>query len=219
MNQRGIQSLMGAMETRVAKLRFLVLDAMGVIYSVGDDVRGILCPFLAEKGGSQDFSKILEHYELASLGKISASELWKAIDLDPALEDEYLRRYKLTDGLIDFLKAIVARGFQVWCLSNDLSQWSRKLRALFGLERYFHSFVISGDVGVRKPDRAIFEHFLQRLEVSSSDVVFVDDQIKNLDVAVGLGFSTVLFAPAGHDLTSGGHRVAATFNELLYLLS
>ncbi len=33
-------------------MRVLVLDAMGVIYPVGDDVRGLLCPFITAKQGA-----------------------------------------------------------------------------------------------------------------------------------------------------------------------
>lgn len=200
-------------------MKVLVLDAMGVIYPVGDDVKGLLCPFVAEKGGARNILEIEKYYVLASLGKMSANEFWEAINLDPALEEEYLQRYKLSDGLIDFLKTVVLRGLKVWCLSNDLLEWSVKLRARYGLEAYFNGFVISGDVGVRKPDPAIFKHLLQRLDASPRDAVFVDDQRKNLDVAAQLGLGTVLFAPADNDLTSERHRVATTFNELLSLLS
>lgn len=200
-------------------MKVLVLDAMGVIYSVGDDVKDLLCPFIEEKGITKDIAEIEGLYDLASLGKMSASEFWEAIDLAPTLEDEYLQRYTLTDGLIDFLKAVKAQGFQVWCLSNDLSEWSRKLRTRFGLVNYFRGFIISGDVGVRKPDRAIFEYLVRQLDVSPDNAVFVDDQWKNLDTAARLGFKTVLFAPAGHNLTDDRHQVVATFNELLLLLS
>lgn len=200
-------------------MKVLVLDAMGVIYSVGDDVRDLLCPFIKEKGVTKDISETERLYDLANLGKMSASEFFKAIDLDPTLEDEYLQRYKLTDGLVDFLTAVNLRGFQVWCLSNDLLEWSRKLRVRFGLNEYFRGFIISGDVGVRKPDRAIFEYLVRQLDVSPDNAVFVDDQRKNLDTAAELGFKTVLFAPAGHDLTDERHQVVATFNELLLLLS
>ena len=64
-------------------MKNLVLDAMGVIYSVGDDVRDLLLPYIKEKGGIQDFSKIWDIYHSASLGHMPSSELWKAVGLNP----------------------------------------------------------------------------------------------------------------------------------------
>ncbi len=196
-------------------MRILVLDAMGVIYSVGNDDRDLLCPFVEEKGGTKDTSKIEMLYHATSLGNISSAELWEALGLDPGLEDEYLQQYKLTDGLTDFLEAVNSQGYEVWCLSNDISEWSKKLRARFGLDKYIRGFVISGDVGVRKPEQAIFDHLIGQLTVSPRDAVFVDDQRRNLDVAAALGFSTILFVPAGHDLTDEKHIVAASFADVL----
>jgi putative hydrolase of the HAD superfamily len=196
-------------------LRILVLDAMGVIYSVGNDDRDLLCPFVEEKGGTKDVSKIEMLYHSTSLGNMSSAELWKAVGLDPGLEDEYLQRYKLTDGLTDFLEAVNSQGYEVWCLSNDISEWSKKLRARFGLDKYVRDFVISGDVGVRKPEQAIFDHLIGQLTVSPRDAVFVDDQRRNLDVAAALGFNTILFVPAGHDLIDEKHIVATSFADVL----
>jgi putative hydrolase of the HAD superfamily len=196
-------------------LRILILDAMGVIYSVGNDDRDLLCPFVEEKGGTTDVSKIEMLYNSTSLGNMSSAELWKAVGLDPGLEDEYLQRYKLNDGLTNFLEAVNSQGYEVWCLSNDISEWSKKLRARFGLDKYVRGFVISGDVGVRKPEQAIFAHLIGQLTVSPRDAVFVDDQRRNLDVAAALGFSTILFAPAGHDLTDEKHIVATSFADVL----
>ena len=195
-----------------------MLDAMGVIYSVGDDVKDLLCPFIEERGGIKDISKIEQFYHSASLGDMTASELWKSVGLNPRLEDEYLQRHELTNGLIDFLEAIKSRGIVTWCLSNDLSEWSKKLRVRFGLDKYFSGFIISGDVGVRKPDRAIFEHLVGRLDVSPCEVVFVDDNQRNLDSAAVFGFDTIFFTPARHNLTDVKHQVAATFNDILELI-
>jgi HAD superfamily hydrolase (TIGR01509 family) len=199
-------------------LRILVLDAMGVIYSVGNDDRDLLCPFVEEKGGTKDVSKIEMLYRSTSLGNMSSAQLWEAVGLDPGLEDEYLQRYELTDGLIDFLEAVNSQGYEVWCLSNDISEWSKKLRARFGLDKYIRGFVISGDVGVRKPEQAICNHLIGQLTAGPRDAVFVDDQQRNLDVAAALGFNTILFAPAGHDLTDEKHIVATSFVEVLQWL-
>jgi HAD superfamily hydrolase (TIGR01509 family) len=200
------------------KLRAIVLDAMGVIYSVGDDVIDLLCPFIAEKGGDKDISKIQSLYDSASLGNMCASEFWEAVGINPSLEDEYLIRYQLTNGLVEFLEEIKKGGYEVWCLSNDLSEWSKKLRIRFELDNYFHGFVISGDVGSRKPDRAIYSILLSRLSTDPGNAVFVDDRLKNLDSAAALGFKTVLFDPAGCGLADKRHRVASNFDDLLLLL-
>ena len=154
-------------------------------------------------------------YNSTSLGNMSSAEFWEAVGLNPGLEDEYLQRYELTDGLTDFLEAVNSQGYEVWCLSNDISEWSKKLRARFGLDRYIRGFVISGDAGVRKPEQAIFDHLINQLTVSPHDAVFVDDQRRNLDVAAALGFNTILFAPAGQDLTDEKHVVATNFADVL----
>jgi FMN phosphatase YigB (HAD superfamily) len=196
-------------------VRIIVLDAMGVIFSVGNDDRDLLCPFVEEKGGTKDVSKIEMLYNSASLGNMSSAEFWKAVGLDPGFEDEYLQRYGLTDGLIVFLETVNSQGYEVWCLSNDISEWSKKLRARFGLNEYIRGFVISGDVGVRKPEQTIFDHLINQLAASPRDAVFVDDQRRNLDVAAALGFGTILFAPASHDLTPEKHVAATSFADVL----
>jgi putative hydrolase of the HAD superfamily len=188
---------------------------MGVIYSVGKDDRDLLSPFVEEKGGTKDVSKIEILYNAASLGYMSSAEFWEAVGLDPGLEDEYLQRYGLTDGLITFLETVNSQGYEVWCLSNDVSEWSKKLRARFGLNKYVRGFVISGEVGARKPEQTIFDHLINQLTANPREAAFVDDQRKNLDVAAALGFSTILFTPAGHDSTAEQHIVATSFADVL----
>jgi len=200
-------------ETR--EMRTLVLDAMGVIYRVGNDNTDLLCPFVREKGGIEDVSRILALYHAASLGEMSSAALWRGVALSPGLEDEYLRRYELTEGIMDFLEAVNRQGYEVWCLSNDISEWSKKLRARFELDRYIRGFVISGDVRVRKPEQAIFDRLLERMAVNPHAAVFVDDQRLNLDAAAALGFRTVLFLLGSRDLSDEKHIVAASFADVL----
>jgi HAD superfamily hydrolase (TIGR01509 family) len=201
------------------KTKVAILDAMGVMYSVGDDVKDLLCPFIADKGGTNDIDKIARLYMAASLGNMTSNEFWQAAGVAPDLEDEYLQRHKLTEGLIEFIDAINSRGGEVWCLSNDLSEWAKKLRNRFKLGRYIRGFIISGDVGFRKPDPAIFQHLLKRIKVNAVDAVFVDDNLKNLDTANDLGFKTILFNASGENLSHSIHKSVRNFNELLHYLS
>jgi HAD superfamily hydrolase (TIGR01509 family) len=52
--------------------------------------------------------------------------------------------------------------------------------------------VISGEVGLRKPDPAIYELAAERLGLSPAACVFVDDLPGNLKPARALGMATVL---------------------------
>ncbi len=194
-------------------MKTLVLDAMGVIYTAGDDVAELLCPFIHENGGVADDRRIEALYHDASLGRLSASQFWEQVHLDPALEDAYLCRHRLSAGLLDFLCSAKPRLASIWCLSNDVSEWSRKLRERFDLSRFIDGFVISGDVGARKPDAAIFKRLLAQTGVSAESIVLVDDRPRNLDAAAALGFQTILFGSAGRKASQ--HYATTDFAHLL----
>ena len=61
--------------------RVLALDAMGVIYKNGDDVKDLLIPFISKSGGTEDTALIENQYHAASLGKISAEKFWQSVGL------------------------------------------------------------------------------------------------------------------------------------------
>jgi HAD superfamily hydrolase (TIGR01509 family) len=194
--------------------KVLALDAMGVIYWIGDDVADVLIPFIYEKGGTAERDEIEAAYNEASLGNIDAIEFWRRVGVSPDLEDEYLARLELSEGVIQFLQAALRQFERIVCLSNDLSAWSRKLRQRFGLEQHITGWYISGDIGHRKPASEIYRHMLQDLVVAPSQVVFVDDRIKNLSAANELGIQTIYFDPTRLG-NADGHRTVSTLATLL----
>ena len=191
---------------------------MGVIYAEANDGPNLLFPFIVEKGGCRDVQEILRLYNAASSGRISSAEFWTSAGVDPALEDEYLLRHRLSEGLTEFLDITRSSGTELWCLSNDVSEWSRKLRERFGLERYFRGFVISGDVGTCKPDATIYRRLLKESGFRAVDAVFVDDRLRNIEAANALGIRGVLFKPEPGDTQGHGYPVVNSFAELLGVL-
>lgn len=173
----------------------LVLDAMGVIFSSADDVAELLIPFVADKSGSLDEQVIQSAYLAASLGNISPDEFWGQVSVVAELEDAYLSRHSLNAGIPELLSHARANGISVWCLSNDVGRWSNKLRNNLGIEEYLEGSTISGDVGVRKPDKEIYEIMIQSCGYKIEDILFVDDREKNVSAARELGIDTVLFKP------------------------
>jgi putative hydrolase of the HAD superfamily len=55
----------------------------------------------------------------------------------------------------------------------------------------FDAVVISGEVGMRKPEPQIFVHVLELLGVRAEETVFVDDLRPNVDAAEALGLVCV----------------------------
>lgn len=195
-------------------LSILLLDAMGVIYVDGDDVKDLLIPFVIEHGGESDPKVIDAAYHEASVGRLSGHEFWERVGLSHDLEDKYLRRLTLTHDLAKLLENSASHFERIFCLSNDVSEWSFKLRRRFGLEPYFSGWFISGELGLRKPDPSIYERFLDNAEVAPGDVLFVDDRPRNLTAASKLGFEVVLYDPHGQQPENG----FTTIRRLMELL-
>jgi putative hydrolase of the HAD superfamily len=191
----------------------LALDAMGVIYQSGDDVAELLIPFIAANGGCTDGEFIEQAYLRASLGELTSAEFWRLAGIDPGLEDSYLSLHRLTDGIRDLLIEARHHAIEVCCISNDVAEWSVALRRRFRLESLIEPWFISGDIGIRKPGRGIYQAALAGLGCEASKVLFVDDRIRNLDAARELGIATVWLPlePGG----TGDHRRAGSVNEIL----
>ena len=173
----------------------LVLDAMGVIFKSADDVAELLIPFIAEKSGSIDEEVIQAAYFEASLGKISPNEFWRRVGVESGLEDEFLSRHSLNPGATELLSHARDSGVSIWCLSNDVGRWSEKLRNNLGVEEFLSGSIISGDVGVRKPDREIYEILIQSCGFEIEEILFVDDREKNAIASREAGIETITFHP------------------------
>jgi len=173
----------------------LVLDAMGVIFEAADDVGELLIPFIAEKSGSCNEETIQAAYLDVSLGSISADEFWNQVGVAAHLEDEFLSRHALNSGVVELLDWCRDSDIPVWCLSNDVGRWSQKLRARLNIETYLQGSIISGDVGLRKPDRQIYQALVEASGFPVEEFLFVDDREANVLAARELGIESLLHDP------------------------
>jgi putative hydrolase of the HAD superfamily len=187
---------------------------MGVIFAAADDVGELLIPFVATHGRN-DPSLVELKYLAASRGELAAEEFWEALDVDPRLEDDYLATHRLIDTTVELIRGAREAFDAVYCLSNDVGQWSRKLRRTFALEPFVDDWFISGDIGARKPDPEIYREVLARTGREPHDFLFVDDRRKNLDAASDLGFHTLLFSSGCSKVPADRHRQSSDLTELL----
>ncbi len=174
-------------------IHWVVLDAMGVVYTVGDDTNDLLVPFIRERNPAITREAINEVYLRASLGEISSRRFWDEVGLGeeyPDIESLYLDEV-VVDPEFRPVAMRLARQFRLGLLSNDVAEWSRYLRARRGLG--FDAVTISGDVHCRKPSPEIYRHFLRASGARPRECVFVDDRVKNLVAAAAHGFHTIRF--------------------------
>ncbi|CCQ73181.1 HAD family hydrolase [Magnetospira sp. QH-2] len=175
--------------------RILALDAMGVVYATRSITSEVVIPFLREHSCTITDRDIRWLYEEASKGRMTSASFWRRLGLDPSVEAECLRRYVLMPGLSEFL-AWARESFDgLYMLTNDVTEWSEALRGRFDLDRWFDDVLVSGDLGIRKPQRRAFRALVDRAGVTAVEMVFVDDKIANLDAAAALGMRTVHLAP------------------------
>jgi epoxide hydrolase-like predicted phosphatase len=76
-------------------------------------------------------------------------------------------------------------GIRTALLSNS---WGTEDYPRDGWDDMFDVVVISGEVGMRKPEPEIFTHTVELLGLQPADCVFVDDLRHNVEAAVELGF-------------------------------
>lgn len=74
-------------------------------------------------------------------------------------------------------------GIRTALLSNS---WGNRYPADFW-DGMFDAVVISGEVGMRKPEPEIYRHTLALLDLPATECVFVDDLLPNITAAVELG--------------------------------
>lgn len=182
-------------------ITWIIFDAMGVIFTIGDDTNELLVPFIQEYNSAIPRKTVNKFYLQTSLGKISARQFWTEVGLGslyPAIEKRYLDTKLFLDEEFIEIAWEMSQQYRIALLSNDVSEWSLYLRKRHGLN-FFSEIIVSCDVKCRKPDRTIFDSFLKISKATPQECVFVDDNCANLAAAQALGFKTLHFTRDGQN--------------------
>jgi putative hydrolase of the HAD superfamily len=127
---------------------------------------------------------------IASLGLPPPDEAQLAalIACDVASWTEY--RGEMWDLVREFRQA----GGRAAFLSNGVPEIMARIREDRGLDDLFDAVVVSCEVGLAKPDPAIYELTLRRLGTAPEDTLFVDDRVVNTQAAESVGIRTLTFS-------------------------
>ncbi len=102
--------------------------------------------------------------------------------------------------VVDFCRDVRSRGLRTGLLTNNAREFEEFWVPLLPLDELFDDVVDSSAVGLRKPDRRIYELSLDRLGVAAEAAVFVDDAPGNVVGAEQVGMRAVLFGTGPDDV-------------------
>lgn len=99
---------------------------------------------------------------------------------------------KINLPLASYIEKLHQR-YKTALLSNASGGFLKPLLKRSGLANLFDEIIISSEVGIIKPDPRIYEYAVERLGVSVSQTVFVDDAPARVEGAAKVGIHTVLY--------------------------
>ena len=100
-------------------------------------------------------------------------------------------------GTVAVLESIKAAGqHQLLALTNFSHETFPIAQRRFPFLDHFEEILVSGEVGLKKPDPAIFQMLMDRHPFAPEQAVFIDDVAHNVEAASALGLNTVHFRNA-----------------------
>ena len=111
------------------------------------------------------------------------------------------------EGTVAILKGLKDGNVPVYAITNWNQDKFRESRQRFDFLNSFDGIVVSGDEGLLKPEREIFDVFFKRYAVAPECAVFIDDSLHNVEGARAAGMQAVHFTSPealAHDLRGLG---------------
>lgn len=97
------------------------------------------------------------------------------------------------DGSVAILEELDERGVPLYAITNFNGPKFRETQRRFGFLNIFRDVVVSGEVGMLKPDREIFELFLARNDLTAGSCLFIDDSRHNVEGSRAVGMDAIHF--------------------------
>ncbi len=208
----------------------------GVIWDMGGVILRTVFPEfregLARKFGMtrQELEDIVFHSEssvICELGEISVAEhyanLTRIFKLEPDqadwLADHYWAGDRVDEALVQYISDL-RPAYKTALLSNAWSSGRTIFGERFGFLHAFDVITYSSEVGVRKPDRKIFELTAERMGCRLAECVFIDDFFVNIEGARAAGMPAIHFRSREQALSEleallAGHDGAVNGSDLL----
>jgi len=114
-------------------------------------------------------------------------------------EDDYVNRSPMKTNLFEGSEKVLAylqKKYTLHLISNGFKETTLIKMERCNLNPYFTNVIISEDVGVNKPDPAIFEYALQKAGASKEESIMIGDSLEaDIRGAQDYGIKAIYFNP------------------------
>jgi putative hydrolase of the HAD superfamily len=100
---------------------------------------------------------------------------------------------ELIDGTEEIARRLRKAGYRVFALTDNVLEIVAHLKSRHQFWTLFEGAVISAEIGMLKPDPAIFRHATEKFNLLAEETVFLDDVKANVDGASSIGMKARLF--------------------------
>jgi len=99
-------------------------------------------------------------------------------------------------GTAEIMRELKALGVRLFALSNWSAETFPLVRDKFEELNFFEEIFLSGEHKIAKPDERFYRAALQRIDIPTENLVFVDDSLRNVYASEKLGLRALLFTGA-----------------------
>lgn len=137
-------------------------------------------------------------------GSLDYEEAFRRATARTGLEESFFREavaaapdaLHLRRETLELVDEVRAAGHRTFVLSNMHAPVARVLEERYDFWDRFEGIVFSCDVGMVKPEEAIYRHLLDTWGLAPGETVFLDDSRPNVESARTLGIDGILFLDA-----------------------
>ncbi len=130
-----------------------------------------------------------------------------------AWSDRFVEMYGgIFDGTVGLLRELHAKQVPLFASTNwGPASWAAA-KARYDFLRLFEGALVSGEVGLAKPDPAFFDLLVETFELHPTETLYIEDNLANLRAAADRGFVTHRFVSA-ESLAGALRRYGLTESE------
>lgn len=183
-------------------IKTILIDADGVLLKPRDKFfsqRLVEDKYCDDPGKIKEF--FVKEYKDISLGKADLKErVAKYLEswgwggtVEELLEYWFSYENEINQEVLQWVDARRNEGYKVYIVSDHSRYRGRDVMENVGLKKYVDGGFFSGDIGYTKEDPEFFKIILDQLNLNTDEILFIDDDPENIDIAEKIGLQTQLF--------------------------